>query len=468
MVKCAHAWASMASKTSEDVPSLGQVKAALLRSYLECTERGLQYSANWAIELASGIEDDAEVAGAPEAPSRSPQLQAELCQYYYAQSLHRLGEYRRAAHALASCQSPEAFFLRCYSLYLAGEKQKEDERVDAIGPDEERRMENEELLSLKRELAERAGAKTLDSYGYYLYGVVLRELSCKKDAREAQMMSLSLQPLFWGAWSELASLCDSREMLYGLSLPYHWLKDFFLAAASLNLSLLDDALSYYTNLSLVGFLSSSYITAQLALAHYHKKDYVSACGLFGDLRRNDPQRLTDLDVFSHMLFVMEKLQELTQLTQEVIKIDMYRAETCSVLGNFYSLRGNHDKAIAYFRRAIRLNPGDHSAWILLGHEYLEKKNSCMALEAYSRGIAANKQDLRGYYGMGHVYEMLEMPHYALYYYKQAHRLRASDPRVLLAMGLCYEDLARWEESKKCLKRAIAMKDPEGTAIIRLA
>ena len=28
----------------------------------------------------------------------------------------------------------------------------------------------------------------------------------------------------------------------------------------------------------------------------------------------------------------EKLQELTQLAQEVIKIDMYRAETCSVLG----------------------------------------------------------------------------------------------------------------------------------------
>ena len=55
-------------------------------------------------------------------------------------------------------------------------------------------------------------------------------------------------------------------------------------------------------------------------------------------------------------------------------------------GNFYSLRGNHDKAIAYFRRAIRLNEADHSAWILLGHEYLEKKNCCLALEAYIRGI----------------------------------------------------------------------------------
>ena len=59
-----------------------------------------------------------------------------------------------------------------------------------------------------------------------------------------------------------------------------------MAAASLNLSLLDDALSYYTNLSLVGFLSSSYITAQLALAHYHKKGDVFCWFLFdvGDTR----------------------------------------------------------------------------------------------------------------------------------------------------------------------------------------
>jgi anaphase-promoting complex subunit 8 len=409
---------------AEEEPSLGHVKVALLRSYFDCTLRGLRHSASWAIELANSIEvEDQGVGGTVQATEHSAQFQAELCRHHYALSLHQLGEFRRAAHALAGCCSPEASFLRCYALYLAGEKQKEDEKVDAIGSDEASRMENEELLPLKRELAERAAASQLDSYGYYLYGVVLRELGCREKAREAQLQSISLQPLFWGAWSELASLCETREMLYGLNLPYHWLKDFFLAAGSLQLVLVEDALSYYTNLSLIGFRGSSYITAHLALANYHKKDYDSACGLFADLRRRDPHRLTDLDTFSHMLFVMEKLQDLTQLAQEVIKIDMYRPETCSVLGNFYSLRGNHDKAIAYFRRAIRLNEADHSAWILLGHEYLEKTNCCMALEAYSRGVAVNKQDFRGYYGMGHVYEVLEMPHYALFYYKQAHRLR---------------------------------------------
>ena len=40
----------------------------------------------------------------------------------------------------------------------------------------------------------------------------------------------------------------------------------------------------------------------------------------------------------------------------------------------------------YFRRAVRLNKEDHSAWILLGHEDLEQKNCSMALEAYSRGL----------------------------------------------------------------------------------
>lgn len=50
-------------------------------------------------------------------------------------------------------------------------------------------------------------------YWYCRYGVVLKELGSRSEAREAQLNSLSLQPLFWGAWSELAILCDSREMV---------------------------------------------------------------------------------------------------------------------------------------------------------------------------------------------------------------------------------------------------------------
>ena len=89
------------------------------------------------------------------------------------------------------------------------------------------------------------------------------------------------------------------------------------------------------------------------------------------------------------------------LAQDVVKIDKYRSETCSVLGNFYGLRGDHDMAIVYFRRAVRLNKNDHSAWILLGHEYLEQTNCSMAIEAYSRGLGMVILIIMGVVGRGH-------------------------------------------------------------------
>ena len=49
------------------------------------------------------------------------------------------------------------------------------------------------------------------------------------------------------------------------------MKDFFLAAGSLELLQANDALTYYSHLSEIGFSSSTYISTQLALVHYHLK-----------------------------------------------------------------------------------------------------------------------------------------------------------------------------------------------------
>ena len=53
-------------------------------------------------------------------------------------------------------------------LFQAGEKDKEDNLIDAWGPEDATSMKNEELDSLKTELAVRAVAKQLDGFGYYL------------------------------------------------------------------------------------------------------------------------------------------------------------------------------------------------------------------------------------------------------------------------------------------------------------
>lgn len=57
-----------------------------------------------------------------------------------------------------------------------------------------------------------------------------------------------------------------------------------------------------------------------------------------------------------------------------------------ILANYYSIRQEHQKAILYFQRALRLNPHFLSAWTLMGHEFLELKNINAAIHCYRSAI----------------------------------------------------------------------------------
>ena len=63
--------------------------------------------------------------------------------------------------------------------------------------------------------------------------------------------------------------------LLSLSLPSHWIKQFFLAQMYLELQLNDEALRIYQELEENGFHKSSYIVAQVAVAFHNMRGMVS-------------------------------------------------------------------------------------------------------------------------------------------------------------------------------------------------
>jgi anaphase-promoting complex subunit 8 len=99
---------------------------------------------------------------------------------------------------------------------------------------------------------------------------------------------------------------------------------------------------------------------------------------------------------------MESPHALAGLAQKCIEIEKYRFETCIVvgriiliicsiiylilIGNFYSIRNDHARAIQYFTRALRMNPDYPAAWILLGHEFVEGKSHAAAINAYREAL----------------------------------------------------------------------------------
>lgn len=76
----------------------------------------------------------------------------------------------------------------------------------------------------------------------------------------------------------------------------------------------------------------------------------------------DPYRLDNLDIYSNLLFVREQKTEMANLAHKAVEINKYRPETCCIIGNYYSIRREHQKAILQFQRALRLNPAYLTAW----------------------------------------------------------------------------------------------------------
>ncbi|KAL3528296.1 hypothetical protein ACH5RR_007618 [Cinchona calisaya] len=389
--------------------------------------------------------------------------------YLLAKSYFDCKEYRRAAHVLRDQTSKKAVFLRCYALYLAGEKRKEEEMVELEGPLGKSDAVNKELVSLERDLSGLRKSGTIDSFCLFLYGLVLKEKGNESLARIVLVESVNSYPWNWSAWSELQSLCTTIEILNSLHLANHWMKDFFLANAYQELRMHNESLAKYEYIQGT-FSFSNYIQAQIAKAQYSLREFEQVEVIFEELLRNDPYRVEDMDMYSNVLYAKECFSALSYLAHRVFLTDKYRPESCCIIGNYYSLKGQHEKSVMYFRRALKLNKNYLSAWTLMGHEYVEMKNTPAAVDAYRRAVDINPCDYRAWYGLGQTYEMMGMPFYALHYFKKSVFLQPSDSRLWIAMAQCYksEELHMLEEAIKCYKRAVNCNDREAIALHQLA
>ena len=136
------------------------------------------------------------------------------------------------------------------------------------------------------------------------------------------------------------------------------------------------------------FPRSTFVKCELAVAQYNLREFDEAQHAFEQLLHDDPCRLDHVDTcdatlqtggittprgpcqisispalgrYSNILYVKESKRELSALAHRCVGIDRYRPESCCVIGNYYSLRGEHEKAVMAFRRALKVRPTLHCA-----------------------------------------------------------------------------------------------------------
>lgn len=375
-----------------DLPA---VKAELLIKARECSERGLTQTQKWLSEMLHALKNVIAVKKPSSSRSNMEIEDDDEETYLMAKSYFDLKEYDRCHYFTADCHSPRATFLHFYSSYLSGEKKKLDNMQDTVSSVDLQQMTT--LKELRCELQSHHEEKKLDGYGNFLYGIVLKKMSLMDQAKAVLLEAIHMEPCLWGAWLELAHHISDRATLESLKLPDHWIKNLFLAHTYVELQLNDQALEIYFGLRSGGLQGSTYILAQIAIAFHNMRQVDAAVGYFQQLSEIDPYRLDNLDIYSNLLYVKEQRVELAHLAHKSVDIDKYRTETCCVIGNYYSLRRQHGKAVLYFQRALKLNPNYLSAWTLMGHEFMELKNTHAAIQSYRKAIG-NKRTHINIYG----------------------------------------------------------------------
>ena len=226
--------------------SIPRAKDELRAAVRQCSDRGLRCSSKWAAEQLIGLRspvpsDDQEMSSSSPAAAidEEDETEDESDTMLLAKAYFDANEFLRAAHALRNARAARGRFLRWYSLFLAGEKRKDERTLEEAGgstaavPTGRPRAVNEQLVDLHSELQAEAQAGRLDGYGQYVYGLVLRELQRSGEACAAFKAACALCPCFWSAWTEMAAALPNLAELEGLELPSHWMSAFFRAHAAI-------------------------------------------------------------------------------------------------------------------------------------------------------------------------------------------------------------------------------------------
>lgn len=405
-------------------------------------------------------------------PIHLPVGDAEDPWFLAAQSFFTSKEFGRAIHVLQGCKSPKARFLSVYCQFLISEKKTERAWYKHFN------VRGQPPIPLNRSLLDHLELvkDSTDPWMMFLKAIFLFRLNRREEAIESLILSIGGYPWNWSSWILLGRCAwDPQELaallpLLPLPLSHPLVQMFQVKTMNELNSPTENELALCDHL--LGdeyFLANPWIMSLRACVLYHLHDFSQAETQFEKILAIDPQRVDDIDIYSNILYVTENRLKLSRLAHEFLDIDKDRPEVCCLVGNHYSLRSEHEKAVKYFKRATELDRTYLSAWTLMGHEYVEMKNSHAAIEAYRRAIDINRKDYRAWYGLGQAYELLSMHQYALHYYQRATALRPYDVRLWQAQASCYEEIGRTPDAIECLKRALLGADTrEITINLKLA
>lgn len=183
-----------------------------------------------------------------------------------------------------------------------------------------------------------------------------------------------------------------------------------------------------------------WVLSQIGRALYEQRLYAEAEKYFSRIRTMAPARLEDMEVYSTVLWYLNRDIDLAFLAHEIIEVDRESPQAWCAVGNSFSLKQDHDEALKCFKRATQLDPKFAYAFALQGHEYVANEEYDKALGAYRSSIAAENRHYNAWYGLGNVFEIQGKYSFAEKHYRTAANINPTNSSLVNQIGIVLEKM----------------------------
>ena len=129
--------------------------------------------------------------------------------------------------------------------------------------------------------------------------------------------------------------------------------------------------------------------------------------------------------------------KLSEVGEKITLKEPKDSETYINRGTAYADKGQYDKAIADYTKAIEINPKDARAYIIRGVTYYRKGQYDQAISDYTKAIEINPKDARAYIIRGGAYADKGQYDQAISDYTKAIEINPKDAKVYKNRGLAY-------------------------------
>jgi tetratricopeptide (TPR) repeat protein len=143
------------------------------------------------------------------------------------------------------------------------------------------------------------------------------------------------------------------------------------------------------------------------------------------------------------------------------------AEELCRKGYSFSMNGEDQKAVEFFKEAIEKDPKNSMAWNGLGYCLIGMNDPQDAINAYQQAIKTNPTDATLYYTLGNYYIKLGRQQEAIECFQQVIRINPAFEPAHFKLGIIYTQLGRLDEGKKAFEEVIKLNPDAAPAYFNI-